>query len=124
MARSRAAVPRGLRTRPDEPMTVRRVSLGGIPVDIDSRHGFIARLAESATDEPAVPRMAFDLYADCLNQAFGNPEYRSALQASDMNYPDGMGVVTALRAIGVPSSSVEKATTTDLIHPLCEEFAE
>src|SRR2546423_13092211 len=103
---------------------MQRVLLMGIPVDVGTRHEILAELSSWATQRFARPRTAFDLYANCFNEALRNAEYRAALLSSDLNYPDGMGVVLALRAKGVRRGDVQKATTTDLIHPLCELFAE
>jgi N-acetylglucosaminyldiphosphoundecaprenol N-acetyl-beta-D-mannosaminyltransferase len=104
-------------------MTGRRTDVAGVPLDPMTVDELVSRLA--AWSDRALGRchLGFDVYAHCINQAAHDAAYRAALQVSDLNYADGMGVVLALRLLGVPAGQVEKATTTDLIHPLCRAWA-
>jgi N-acetylglucosaminyldiphosphoundecaprenol N-acetyl-beta-D-mannosaminyltransferase len=100
-----------------------RIVVGGVPLDPFRMGQLVELLAAWGRSPQAKPRIAFDVYAACVNRAQDDPDYQQSLWQSDLNYPDGMGVVWALRALGVAASQVEKTTTTDLVHPLAECLA-
>lgn len=100
------------------------VELASVPLTLLRRTELAELLASWAADTQSSPRVAFPIYADCVSRARRDPVYRSTLADSDLNYIDGMGVLLALRAAGIPGRSLEKSTTTDLIHDLAPRLAQ
>jgi len=100
-----------------------RTEVAGVPLDPLTVDELVARLVALSGRGAGRCHLSFGVYAHCVNRAARDPAYRAALRASDLNYADGMGVVLALRLLGVPAGRVEKATTTDLIHPLGRAWA-
>ncbi|PIQ24158.1 hypothetical protein COW36_10675 [bacterium (Candidatus Blackallbacteria) CG17_big_fil_post_rev_8_21_14_2_50_48_46] len=56
--------------------------------------------------------------ADCLNLAWQNKAYRSALQEADLLLPDGSGVALGAKLTG--QTLIENLNGTDMFLPLCE----
>lgn len=61
----------------------------------------------------------FYVNADCLNLAWQNRAYRSALNGADLLLPDGSGVALGARMTG--QNLLENLNGTDMFVPLCEQ---
>ena len=77
--------------------------------------------------EPAgdAPRLVSYVYANCLNIASEDPAYREALNAFDLVYADGVGVVWAARWLrrGGEGCRLQKLTGADWFGDFCRAAA-
>lgn len=83
----------------------------------------VGKLIESLLDAAGQPRQKLFTYvnAHCMNLANRDREYKMALDAFDVVYPDGMSIVWAGRFLGHPVK--ERLSAADYFIALCEEAA-
>jgi N-acetylglucosaminyldiphosphoundecaprenol N-acetyl-beta-D-mannosaminyltransferase len=83
---------------------------------MDEATSWIVHRAKSGTNS----QLCF-VNPDCLNIAYGDPEYRRILERADRVLPDGIGVHLACRISG--TSLVANVNGTDLFPRMCEKAA-
>lgn len=67
--------------------------------------------------DAGVSRVYAGVYAACVRRANSDPTYMRLLESCEA-YPDGMGVVWALRRAGLPVP--ERMATTDIVHDIAK----
>ncbi len=91
--------------------------LMGVPISIVSLGEAMAWIAAWAPGNK--PRMVFTVNPEFVMRARRDGSFRRALGRSDMNVPDGIGVVAAGRLAGHPV--VHRIAGVDLVQAICEE---
>ncbi|MGE5308475.1 MAG: WecB/TagA/CpsF family glycosyltransferase [Deltaproteobacteria bacterium] len=96
------------------------VSLLGIRVHSLNKEGMVDAIVR-LTESPR-PACAFYINAHCVNIACSDPDYRSALNAADLVYSGGMGVIWAASFLGAPLP--ERVNILDFFDKLAEKLRE
>lgn len=91
------------------------VDILGVPVHALSKDELLLQVAEWC--QQSTPRTVTYANAHCINLAQELPVYRAALQAADLVYSDGIGVVWAARWLA--ATRLEKITGRHWIGDLC-----
>lgn len=95
------------------------VDVLGVQVSCISRQDVLSLPLEWA--QQSWQRTIFYVNAYCLNLSAQDPTYQALLNAADLLYPDGIGVVMASRLLG--GCSLEKITGRDWIDDFCSQAA-
>ncbi|MCX7861321.1 MAG: WecB/TagA/CpsF family glycosyltransferase, partial [Chloroflexus sp.] len=77
-----------------------RINILGVPIDDVTEPEALARAA--AMIEAGGPHQICTVNPEFIMEARRNPAFRAVLQASDLNTPDGFGVLLAARWLGTP----------------------
>jgi len=97
-----------------------RSRLLGIDIDSLTADQFLDRIEDYVHSRS--PHQVSYLNADCLNKCWSDQQYRETIQASDLVYADGMGVVWASRLFGHPLP--ERLNANDLMPEFCRRAEE
>ncbi|MBN1593935.1 MAG: WecB/TagA/CpsF family glycosyltransferase [Candidatus Coatesbacteria bacterium] len=89
----------------------------GISIDILTLRGLLEAIEQFATSRDRSRQIAY-LNVDCVNQYYRNSAYKEIIDAADLVYADGMGVVWASKLFGVPLP--ERLTAADFFGKVCE----
>jgi len=81
-----------------------RTSILNVPIDNTSYSGVVAQATEWMSGD--VCRLVFTPNPEMVVAAQKNPEFMSALQTSDLNPPDGTGLILAARLQGIKLNRV------------------
>lgn len=97
-------------------MAMKRITILGIPIDDVTRRGAVERIQslihEGGQHQVATPN------PEMLVAARKNPQFKSVLQSTTLNIPDGMGLIwVSYWLLGNPLT--ERVTGTDVMHDLC-----
>jgi len=111
-------IPAGLLGGKTSVEAAERGDLFGLPFDNVTMERALEQLDE-ACQTPGCTQVAF-INADCVNLAVKRPEYRTALQESQLVYADGIGVKIAGALLGHPVR--ENVNGTDLFPRLCQQL--
>ncbi|MCY4110263.1 MAG: WecB/TagA/CpsF family glycosyltransferase [Chloroflexi bacterium] len=93
------------------------IDLMGIPISTvrsGEAMAWIAAWAESANT-----RTVYTVNPEFIMRARRDPAFRQVLERSDMNVPDGIGVVAAARLSRLPIT--ERVAGVDLVQTICEQ---
>ncbi len=97
-----------------------RSRLMGVDIDSLTADQFLDRIEDYV--QSGSPHQVSYLNADCLNKCWSDQRYRETIQASDLVYADGMGVVWASRLFGHPLP--ERLNANDLMPEFCRRAEE
>jgi N-acetylglucosaminyldiphosphoundecaprenol N-acetyl-beta-D-mannosaminyltransferase len=78
-------------------------------------------ILERARERSTTPALLAFVNPDCLNVAWGNADYRRALQEASRVLPDGIGIHLGCRVLGTALKA--NVNGTDLFPRLCERLA-
>ncbi len=95
------------------------VDLLGVTVDVVDTEGLCDQIVEFATQEKT--RTVMYVNADCMLLADKDKKYRQVLNAADLVYADGVGVVYAAKLWGY--SLPGRSTGADFMPDFCRTFA-
>lgn len=107
------------------------IDILGVRVACVDRAGLLQQVGEWVADvRPERPFCVTYVYANCLNIAVEKQGYQGALQAMDLVYADGIGVVWAGRVLagdaargGPDRAPLQKLTGADWFGELCQQAA-
>ncbi|WP_298406727.1 WecB/TagA/CpsF family glycosyltransferase [uncultured Chloroflexus sp.] len=97
-----------------------RIDILGIPIDDVTEPEVVARAA--AMIEAGGPHQICTVNPEFIMEARRHPAFRAVLQASDLNTPDGFGVLLAARWLGTPLRG--RVTGVELTQRLAQLAAE
>lgn len=97
-----------------------RVTILGIPFDRLTLEEAITRLLQILAENLRQPFFVATPNPEMLLETLKNPEFKDVLQKTDLNIPDGAGIIFAAKVNGTPLK--ERVTGTDLMQHLCAKI--
>ncbi|MDZ7330975.1 MAG: WecB/TagA/CpsF family glycosyltransferase [candidate division KSB1 bacterium] len=96
------------------------ICLLGVKIDVVTAADLIKDIHQLI--ETKTRSAVFYVNPDCLNKAYIDDDYRSILNAADLVYADGVGVVIAARL--ARQYLPDRITAIDIFHDLCHTWAQ
>jgi N-acetylglucosaminyldiphosphoundecaprenol N-acetyl-beta-D-mannosaminyltransferase len=100
-------------------MANERITIMGIPFDKVTLNGALSLLLKKLADNSTKGFFVATPNPEMLLEAKKNPPFKKILQSTDLNIPDGTGIIWASRMNRTPLR--ERVTGTDLMDALCQK---
>lgn len=99
-------------------MKIERVHVLEIPFDRITNELAVAMVVDHLKNLKHAPLFIATPNPEMLLEARKNPEFKKILQTTDLNIPDGIGIIFASKIQG--TSLLERVTGTDLMQKICQ----